>query len=366
MTNVTNPTDVNNMMLAASEHPEDHARHLVYADALEESGDQERAEFVRLQAERQLWPSLTIFGARYQRERELLGQHGPAWLAALPTLDGVGYQFERGLPVAVAADFAAATRHAAALVRAGVRALRVERLRGVEAVNRCEALARIRSLTLANCRLSARAVGLLAGCAHLAGLRSLNLERSRLPTGGAAALAGSPHLGGLRALGLSHTGIGIDDINVLGRSDPLSGVQDLDLSENGLKDTARYVPGSLRGLTSLRNLALGRNDIWSQSMLGLLASVKQSCPSLRRLSLDRNPIGDWGVLTLSTANLLPKRLEGIDLSVCSITSDGVMRLLGTRWLGRLTALLLLCNNIGPVAAARLRGRLGNRIRLLAL
>jgi uncharacterized protein (TIGR02996 family) len=266
ITNVTNPTDLDSMMLAASEHPEDHARHLVYADALEEGGDQERAELVRLQAEMDLWPSLQIRGVRSQRESELLGQHGLAWQAGLPTLDGVEYEFKGGLHVAVAADFAAATRHAAAIVDAGVRALRVERLRGVEPINRCEPLTLITSLTLDNCRLTARAVGLLAACPRLAGLRSLNLERSRLPTGGAAALAGIPHLGGLRSLGLSRTGIGLDEINVLGRSDHLSQVQDLDLSDNGLKDMARYVPGSLRGLTSLRGLALGRNDIWSQSM----------------------------------------------------------------------------------------------------
>jgi hypothetical protein len=92
--------------------------------------------------------------------------------------------------------------------------------------------------------------------------------------------------------------------------------------------------------------------------------ARSACPSLRRLSLDRNPIGDLGVSALSTVDRVPKRLEGIDLSLCSITSDGVMSMLETRWLGRLTALLLHVNRIGTFAGTRLTERFGQRIPLL--
>src|SRR4051812_2294570 len=65
-------------------HPEDDHARLVYADWLEENGDQDRAEFVRIQVRRAgLWEGHPDDGALERRERELLAEHEGRWRACL-------------------------------------------------------------------------------------------------------------------------------------------------------------------------------------------------------------------------------------------------------------------------------------------
>src|SRR5438270_4460779 len=66
------------LLRAIETNPEDDAPRLVYADWLEENGNQPRAEFIRLQVRR---------GADRrpgEREQELLAGYLKAWVAELP------------------------------------------------------------------------------------------------------------------------------------------------------------------------------------------------------------------------------------------------------------------------------------------
>src|SRR2546423_208668 len=65
--------------------PDDDAPRLVYADWLDENGQPERAEFIRLQCElANMSDGDGRRAALAKRERQLLRQHGRAWTDGLP------------------------------------------------------------------------------------------------------------------------------------------------------------------------------------------------------------------------------------------------------------------------------------------
>jgi uncharacterized protein (TIGR02996 family) len=80
------------------ENPADDGLRLVYADWLEENGQPERAEFIRIQIERaRLTPENSRQEELRRRQQELLAGHGPGWLGELPRLSGVNWMhFWRG------------------------------------------------------------------------------------------------------------------------------------------------------------------------------------------------------------------------------------------------------------------------------
>src|SRR5262249_48998724 len=83
--------------------PEDDAPRLIYADWLEEHGDAEQAEFIRLQLQLDR-PAETEPGGHDQqgRREDLLHQQRATWRAGLPETPGICWQaFRRGFPEAV-------------------------------------------------------------------------------------------------------------------------------------------------------------------------------------------------------------------------------------------------------------------------
>ena len=77
---------------AIIENADDLAPRLIYADWLDERGDSDRAEFIRLQC----------VSARTQREKELLDWHWKQWLqpilSLIPHLDRKDIHFRHGFP----------------------------------------------------------------------------------------------------------------------------------------------------------------------------------------------------------------------------------------------------------------------------
>lgn len=80
------------LLAAIYEHPDDDGPRLVYADWLQERGDP-RGEFIALQVRGEL----DAAGAK--RERELLKQHGKAWLGPLAKVLNSEVTWRRGFPV---------------------------------------------------------------------------------------------------------------------------------------------------------------------------------------------------------------------------------------------------------------------------
>jgi uncharacterized protein (TIGR02996 family) len=65
--------------------PENDTPRLIYADWLEDNGDPDRAEFIRLQIGlARAAPDEPDLNERRRRERELLRQHGPVWRRSMP------------------------------------------------------------------------------------------------------------------------------------------------------------------------------------------------------------------------------------------------------------------------------------------
>src|SRR5262245_13301502 len=105
-------------LAAIRDNPTADAPRLVYADWLEDHGQAERAEFIRVQCR---LAGLPEWDARRPelsfRERALLDRHARAWMAELPQLENVTWgRFERGfVAVARVANWSALFTHADAI-----------------------------------------------------------------------------------------------------------------------------------------------------------------------------------------------------------------------------------------------------------
>lgn len=250
--------------------PDDDAPRLIYADWLDENGDSDRAEFIRLQIALAAGakgdprrPELT------RRERQLLGAHGREWAAPVAG-KGLSWTFRRGFIEGVnvaaptflsrAADlFAAAPIRHVRLVSIGPNAPRLAA---------CPALARVASLDLAGCRPGPGQLAVLLASPYLTRLETLNLRNdglwssgvevlvqsrvlaslTRLELGnnqlhdaGAVRLAACPRLTRLRRLGLRWNGIGNAGAVALATSPHLSGIVTLDLRHNYVGDQGSQV-----------------------------------------------------------------------------------------------------------------------------
>src|SRR5689334_8020900 len=64
-------------------NPDDDAPRLVYADWLDEHGDAERAEFIRLQCQLARTPRHPRLQELRRREKQLLAEHEADWLGPL-------------------------------------------------------------------------------------------------------------------------------------------------------------------------------------------------------------------------------------------------------------------------------------------
>jgi uncharacterized protein (TIGR02996 family) len=258
------------LLAAVFADPADDAPRLIYADWLDEQGDCDRAEFIRVQIE------LAHRGrgdpeGHYLRAREhaLLAKHGRNWAAPLANL-ALSWSFRRGfvdgVKVAAAtflkrgADlFAAAPIRHVSLVGAGLLG---------PVLPACAALALVASLDLSEARLWASHLALLLNSPHVVRLEALSLGNNRLRRYGAAVLATAPlppsltrlelqgnllhnagavllancpRVRGLRVLGLRFNGIGNEGANALATSPCLDGLIRLDLRNN-------YIDGARQAL----------------------------------------------------------------------------------------------------------------------
>jgi uncharacterized protein (TIGR02996 family) len=87
-------SDADALLAAIRAAPDDDAPRLIYADWLEEHGQTERAEFIRIQCELARIDSPTL----KQREAELLAEHHNAFAGPLAA-PGLGFRFRRGFAV---------------------------------------------------------------------------------------------------------------------------------------------------------------------------------------------------------------------------------------------------------------------------
>jgi uncharacterized protein (TIGR02996 family) len=234
-------TDDPGLLQAILDDPEDDGLRLVYADWLEEHGEPERAEFIRVQIELARDPRR---GDLEARERALLKEHEEEW--AGPLRPPVGdWGFDRGMPnVAVTVpDFLA---HAAALSQSPSAPLLsvVDHAVGTEDVR-----------ALAACPFLARVTAL-----NLAGWYTHDPKESLVDDEQASLLASSPYVSGLRSLNLRCNALGDVGLRSLASSRSLSGLRELDLRANRFGNGGLLDLASSPLLPELTALDLGYND----------------------------------------------------------------------------------------------------------
>jgi uncharacterized protein (TIGR02996 family) len=85
-------SDESALLAAILAHPDEDTPRLMYADWLQENGQPDRAEFIRIQCDP------TADEAAEECAAELEERNRGRWLAGLPQFPGAGWEFRRGFP----------------------------------------------------------------------------------------------------------------------------------------------------------------------------------------------------------------------------------------------------------------------------
>jgi uncharacterized protein (TIGR02996 family) len=291
-------------LAAIRDAPEDEVPRLVCADWLEDNGQPERAEFVRVQLElsRGVEPRSQAL-ALYRRLRALIREHREGWLGSLATHAPASI-FDRGFVEQVELEAKVLLEHGAAIFDEHP----------------------IHRLALRNAGKQAKK---LAGCAVLACLTQLDL-RDNSPGDAVALLGGSPHVG--RVSMLEARQIGLSDVGV-----------------------RRLLAGGLR---SLQRLNLAGNRFGAAGAAALAQSPHAA--TLRELGLASTSIDDEGAQALAgSAHLAGLRL--LRLSYNEVTEAGARAVLASPNLAGLQQVELYGNELDTAARGRLRGEFGSRV-----
>ena len=401
-----------------ADHPADDAPRLVYADWLEENGQPERAEFIRVQIEHAgLDPDDFRRLPLAERARALQKEHGQRWCEGLPAWDDTSWWFKRGFVSGVVCPIerflagAEELRRLVPLEWADLREAVPERLRDLADGPELAGLNHLALWGRGDDRLGPDAARTLVRCRHLGALRGLGLTCQRIGNEGIRVLAGAEGLGPLECLYLDHNFINRWEANAsldlgpLVESPHARTLTTLYLNGNDLAAEGFAQLGSLPNLravalgggydaagfralakcTALANwraLAViggsGRVDkvralTQSPHLTGLVAlelsggdyteaaaKALADCPrlaSLRHLSLIRTHVHDAGAAALAGSPHL-SGLQELDLRYTKITDAGAEALAAaTGWL-QMRQLDLRYTKVRSAGAAALRKRFG--------
>jgi uncharacterized protein (TIGR02996 family) len=329
---------------AIREQPEDDTLRLIYADFLEDQGDDDRAEFVRLQVRlRRMRPSDPQWAALDARSRELTAVNGGRWVGERPAslkewsfrgglVDRLVFQHD-----AVLADVEPLLlRHPGSHLVLGSVAL-------LPPLARCAALGQVRGLTI-NCPLAhgGRILDSLFDSPNLRGLHVLSLRGEGIDNHLVRALVQSPGLRELRTLRLHGTSLSDAGVVQLLRPEVLPGLQEWDVH-------GRNVSGVALGWLFTPHRALKWRGLAYQELHSYRAinfnrfspqALLDRCTNLRRLSVHLSLFGLEA--TEKRMGWLPalKQLRELHLAG-AVDDDAALKELTTwRGLGQLDCLRL--------------------------
>jgi uncharacterized protein (TIGR02996 family) len=215
-------TALPNLIRAYLADPRDEATAAACSDWLEEQGDRDRAEFLRLHCALDRWvPDREERARLEQREQGLLAEHAGEWLGSPLRTFCDDWHSERGvlrLTVSGRRFVGQPFRKEAgeSFGRAWVRSVRLLKAqkKHLAAFARMPLLEAVPALDLAGNELGDDAVRALAS-PHLEQLTSLNLANNRMTTAGVRALAESRSLPRLTALDLRNNQISREGLTTL-------------------------------------------------------------------------------------------------------------------------------------------------------
>ncbi len=336
--------DEGDFLAAIIAQPEDDTVRLVFADWLQEHGQPERAEFIRLQIRQARTPpdSPEHIGAA-NRAHALYHAHHRAWLVGQPRdlVSGLDYNhFERGF-------VATLRRTAVGLLRLPKRAwaehpireLIVSQFGGrLDRVLALPSLARIRKLSLLTDR---------------SGYEGHDRPSGAVVPSDCEALANCPHLTGVRDLGCTY--FGNDLVAALARCSSLRGVTSLSMNGGDVDDDGVAVLTTTGGanLHALRSLSLRLRRTGVGVAVALAHASALSALETLHLGGDwGGRIGDAGVTALARSPHLA-RLRALHLHLQRIGPDGARALADTPHLTGLRSLIIRFSPLGPTGAEAL-------------
>jgi uncharacterized protein (TIGR02996 family) len=222
---------------AIIEAPEDDTPRLVFADWLDDQGDEHsvmQAAFIRAQITRAKlrwpWVDPETWEACEEREKGYLQWHGLAGVRELRKVPAVSWGFRRGF-IGVMTVESLSTFQEYAL--AGLEKFPLEEVRFVPRGGRSSVPSTgPRTARAIDAAIYAGNVATLAAEPLLARFRRLDLWGNPLGDDGARAFLESPHLASLRALRLAQTGLRAEGVAAVAATPALAALEELDLSDN--------------------------------------------------------------------------------------------------------------------------------------
>ena len=353
------------------DEPFDDAPRLIFADWLDENGEPERAEFIRVQCAIHRLPSSDPLQSELQeREGELANLHAARWQSPL-TPYVIDSDFRRGVIDRVSVDTKSFLHDGAEIFElAPVRRVRFLNI-GEHLVDLVQSplLRQIRELDLTNNTLGNRIPILLARSSHLTRLEALDLGFTDLGDKGLQVLAASPVFAPLRSLQINDNGhLGLPGMRAIADSPHLTSLVELDVGGNGLSAVALQPlfegpPGD-----RLSRLVLTENRLGDAGVAALVASpaFARMAQRDRSLNLRRVEMGPAGARALAASPAL-QFVESLDLEGNMLGDAGLAALAASPHLTQIRELILRDNRIGDDGARALsRSAIMEPIRVIDL
>lgn len=344
---------------------------LIYADYLDDAGEPERAELIRIQLalvrlseDDPRRPQLS------DRQAELLTRNRAAWTADLAGLV-VWIDFRRGIPDSASVDAATFLERGEELFHR----LRLRRLRLLDAASvipklfSSPLLTQVRELDLCNAELGNAGVALLAHSHVLKNLESLDLGFNGLTDAGIEALSRSSNFPELTSLSLNDNDeITCGGLRMIAESPFFAGLTTLDVSGNDIGERgigAVIASPAMARLCSFRinNNRIGNGGLATLTKSVLLTRMLKTDP---KLAVRDNNIGADGATALATCPALAE-CTTLDLTNNDLRDAGVATLLRSPHLSKLKVLRLGRNQLtdhGIFAAHELLDSLFDRLDFL--
>lgn len=338
-----------------AKEPGDDVVRLMYADALEERGD-DRAELIRLQIEL-AGESIEDLDLG-QRARELEFASRKTLLQQLRPLGVRDIRFQRGFPEKVLVEglkflerprtfFKHLPLIRAFMWRAIPAGEATRALRQLVELNRLSAL---EALDLSGCNVGGGGIQALKSADFWSTLRKLRLGHNHLNGDGMAELSSGVGTQ-LESLDLSGNDLAMPDMRLLVRSKLCESLQQLQLARNRLGDDAVLKLVAAPSLRKLQWLDLAHNQFGVEGVLRLTESASLS--QLQGLDVSGNPIRADGIRKLTTASIA-SQLEHLGVADCELEDDGVAAIADSQFLKQLTSLNLGRNGLGEVVEQLVR------------
>jgi uncharacterized protein (TIGR02996 family) len=357
---------------AIIESPDDDAPRLVYTDWLDEHGDADRAEFIRVQCELAKLPTPNPRRALLEaREQELLTEY-EEWAA--PFRWAKEWRFRRGFIAEIEVDADAFLAKAELIftsapithVQLGWRGWGANAAERFQQLAECPFLDRLQSLDLAFghyqiCNNDLRALAMFP--AILQRLQRLSVLECSINEDGLWALFTAPALVSLRSLSLDMCDLrGADGMQPLTGSSAGS-LTDLSLDNMDLTNLGVEALFDDASWPHLRSLSLSGCRVGNS---GVDAIVSHDATfRLESLILSNNAVADIGAQALARSRCAEtfERLGFLLLHRNAIGNKGALALAESKNFRQLRSLSLFENHVGQAGEDALRARFGDRVQL---